>query len=208
MHLVLRSPPLAESSAARILGSAHPLARALDRRTALHVELLVEALLLVGGCVGLMTGAEAALPLAITAGMVAAGTGARLMFVKAQIHSAVLVLLAEGRDRLPVGEVQEARARLLDVRRRQREARWLRDLADELGRGAPARVPPLISPRVVAAVRAELVAAAADLTSEAPSVASLAVLEQLSYEPWSPLFGQDAQALREALSRVRFLLAS
>jgi hypothetical protein len=46
------------------------------------------------------------------------------------------------------------------------------------------------------------------LTTDEPGVAGLALLEQLACEPWSPLFGEDARALREALSRVRFLLAA
>jgi hypothetical protein len=36
----------------------------------------------------------------------------------------------------------------------------------------------------------------------------LALLELVSYEPESPLFGDDALQLREALARVRFRLAA
>jgi hypothetical protein len=46
------------------------------------------------------------------------------------------------------------------------------------------------------------------LAREADGVAGLALLEQLVSEPWSPLFGDDIEALRQALSRVRFLLAA
>ena len=33
-------------------------------------------------------------------------------------------------------------------------------------------------------------------------------MEQIAREPWSPLYGEDVGALREALARVRFLLAA
>ena len=122
----------------------------------------------------------------------------------------MLELLVEGRERLPLREVQTERSRLLDVRRRQREAEWLTRVADgrDLGLAAPGRGPALISARVATAARTELWAVAAALAGERPPAEGVALAEQIAREPWSPLYGQDARALREALSRARFLLAA
>jgi hypothetical protein len=107
----------------------------------------------------------------------------------------MLELLVEVRERLPLREVQAERSRLLDARRRRREAVWLARVADgkELGLAAPGRGPALISASVATAVQTELLPAAAALDSERPAVEGVAFAEQIAREPWSPLYGQDAR---------------
>jgi hypothetical protein len=210
VHLAIRSSPLVESPAARLLGEAHPLVRSLDRRATLHLELLVVGALLLGGLLGVAGGVHAGLPVALAAGVAGTSTWLRLMLAIALIRSLVLELLAEGRESLPLAELQKARCRLLDVRHRRTQAQWLERVAAgrDLGFGLPPRVPPLISPLIAAEARCELLDVAAALARGAQGVAGLALLEQLASEPWSPLFDDDVQAVREALSRVRFLLAA
>ena len=210
MHLAIHFPSLAESPAARLLGSDHPLARALDRRACRRVELAVAGVVLAGAVVAVGEGVRAAATVAIGAAVAAVLAGVRTLVTLAQVRSLVLELLVEGRERLPLREVQTERSRLLDVRRRQREADWLKRVADgrDLVLAAPGRGPALISARVATAARSELSAVAAALASEQPAVEGVALAEQIAREPWSPLYGQDARALREALSRARFLLAA
>jgi hypothetical protein len=130
-----------------------------------------------------------------------------LMVTAAEIRSLVLVLLAEGREALSLAIV---RARLLDAGRRRGEAQWLERVANgtDLGFGVPGRVPALISPGVAAGVRIELLQVAAAISSGQAGIAGLASLRLLATEPSSPLYGEDPRVLREALSRVRFLLST
>jgi hypothetical protein len=205
VHLAIRSSPLVESPAARLLGRAHPLSQALDRRASLRVEIVVLSTVLGGSLTALAGGAEAAMPVALPAMLVAALAVLRLVTVRAVIRSLVLTLLVEGRGALPLVELQQERARLLDAERLRRVAQWLRRVADgsDLGFG----IPSLIDPRVAAGARTELLDVAAALSRDERGVAGVALLEQIACEPWSPLFGDDAEALQEALARVRFLLA-
>ena len=210
MHLAIHPPGVVESPAARLLGSGHPLVRALDRRASLHVAAVAVGAMLCGSALLAARGGDSALAVALAAGVVEALTCLRLMLAATEIHSLVLGLLVEGRERLPLPEVQKERARLLDARRRRREAQWLERVANgtDLGFGLPGRVPPLISPSVAARARVELLQVAAAVSRDQAGVAGLALLELLVTEPWSPLYGDDPRALREALARVRFLAST
>jgi hypothetical protein len=210
VHLATRSSSLVQRPAARLLGEHHPLALALDRRTSVALELLVVGVLLGGGLIEVAAGARWALPFALAAAVAAVPVWLRLSLVRACIRDEVLALLAPGRERLPLAEVQKERRRLLDGDRRRTQAEWLERVAEgrDLGFGIPGRVPTLISPRVARGARHELLEVAAAVRGGAPGVAGLALLEQLAYHPWSPLFDDDVRALQEALSRVRFLLAT
>jgi hypothetical protein len=209
MHLAIHSPPLAESPAARLLGPEHPLTRAIDRRASLRLEIAVVGAVLTAALVAVGDGAHAAVAVAVGAVLAGAVAGFRMLLTSTEIRSLVLVLLAEGCGSLPLREVQSERSRLLDVQRRQREADWLVRVADgrDLGFGVARRGQTIISPRVARAARSELLAVAAALRDETPAVEGIALAEQVAREPWSPLYGQDTRALREALARARFLLA-
>jgi hypothetical protein len=206
VHLAIRTPPLAESPAAHLLGCAHPLTRALDRRTSLRIEMVVLSAVVGGSLIAIASGAHAAMPVAIAAGVVEGAAFLRLMAVGTNIHSLVLALMVDARASLPLAELEKERARLLDARRRRRDAQWLERVADgaDLGFG----IPSLINPRVASGARIELLAVAAALSRGERGVAGLALLEQIAREPWSPLYGEDVGALREALARVRFLLSA
>jgi hypothetical protein len=209
MHLAIHSPPLAESPAARLLGPEHPLVRAIDRRSSLRLETAVVGVVLAAALVAVGEGAHAAVAVAAGAAVAGAVSGFRMLLTLTEIRSLVLDLLAEGCGSLPLREVQDERSRLLDVRRRQREADWLVRVADgrDLGFGDARRGQTIISPRLARAARGELLAVAAALRAETPAVAGVALAEQVAREPWSPMYGQDARALREALARVRFQLS-
>ena len=210
MHLALHFPPLAESPASRLLGIEHPLVRALDRRSALRVEFAVAGVVLAAAVVAVGEGIRAAAAVAIGAAVAVAVAGVRMLLPLTRIRSLVLELLVEGRGRMPLPEVQAVRCRLLDARRRRREAEWLVRVADgrDLGLSARGGGAALISARVAKGARCELLAVAAGLHDETAAVEGLALVEQIAREPWSPLYGHDARALREALSRARILMAA
>jgi hypothetical protein len=207
VHLTIHFPPLSESPAAELLGSEHLLARALDRRSALRLELVVAGVLLTAAVVAVDEGARGAAAVALGAVVAVAVAGVRMLLTLTGIRSLVLELLVEGRESLPLREAQAERCRLLDVRRREREAEWLVRVADgrDLGLCAAGGGPALISARVAKGARDELLAVAAVLRDETSAVQGLACAEQIAHEPWSPLYGQDTRALREACSRARFL---
>jgi hypothetical protein len=210
VHLTIHFPPLAESRAARLLGSEHPLARVLDRRSALRLELGVAGVLLTAAVIAVGAGARGAAAVAIGAVVAVAVAGARMLLMSTRIRSLVLELLVDGRGSVPLREVQTERSRLLDVRRRRREAEWLVRVADgrDLGLAGVGGGPALISARVVKGARTELLAVAAVLRDETSPVEGLALVEQIARGPGSPLYGRDTRALREALWRARFLLSA
>jgi hypothetical protein len=210
VHLTIHFPPLSESLAAELLGSEHPLARAFDRRSALRLELTVAGVLLTAAVVAVAEGARGAAAVALGAVVAVAVAGVRMLLTLTAIRSLVLELLVAGRGSVPLREVQAERSRLLDVRRRQREAEWLVRVADgrDLGLPAAGGGPALISARVAKGARDELLAVAAVLRDDTSAVQGLALAEQIARESWSPLYGQDTRALREACSRARYLSAA
>jgi hypothetical protein len=210
VHLAIRSSPLVESSAARLLGEHHALTRALERRAAIHVEMLaMVALLVVCGVAGEIGIAEA-VPVALVAAPAGVVSWIRAFEAGIRVRGLVLQLIADGRGRLPLPEIEDQCARLLDPQHRRDQVEWLTALAkgEHFAFGVPRRVPPIINRRVVAAAREELMEVAYALSGDERGLAGLALLELVSYEPESPLFGDDALQLREALARVRFRLAA
>ena len=210
MHLATHPPGVVESPAARLLGSVHPLVRALERRASLHVAAVAVGAMLSGSALLAARGGDSAIAVALVAGVVEAPTCFRLMLATTEIRSLVLSLLVEGRGRLPLPDAQKERARLLGARRRRREAQWLERVANgtDLGFGIPGRVPPLISPSVAVRARIELLQVAGAISRDQAGVAGLALLQLLATEPWSELYGDDPRALREASARVRFLAST
>jgi hypothetical protein len=132
----------------------------------------------------------------------------RLVLRASAERDVVLDLIVDGRGDLPLRSVARERRRLLDRRHRVRLARALDALRDEaatsLVRGS-SRLP-LYDRRVVAAVVPELRPAAQALRRGDASVRGVALSERLLSGHDSPLYGGDADRLREELRRIRFLL--
>ena len=75
MHLAIHPPGVVESPAARLLGSGHPLVRALDWRASLHVAAVMVGALLCGSLAfSLHVEATRRLAVALAAGVVEALT--------------------------------------------------------------------------------------------------------------------------------------
>ena len=132
----------------------------------------------------------------------------RLVLRASARRDIVLDLIVDGREALPLRSVARERRRLLDRRHRVLLARALDALREEAAiplvrRSSPL---PLYSRRVVAAVAPELEETAQALRRSDASVRGVALSERLLSGHDSPLYGDDADRLREELRRVRFLL--
>jgi hypothetical protein len=131
----------------------------------------------------------------------------RLVLRASARRDIVLDLIVDGREALPLRSVARERRRLLDRRHRVLLARALDALREEAAIPLVRRSSlPLYSRRVVAAVAPELEETAQALRRTDASVRGIALSERLLSGHDSPLYGDDADRLREELRRVRFLL--
>lgn len=193
----LQSPP-------EVLGTGHPLARAVDLIGILRRQSAATSLVIVISAVGVFLGAERArAPLIVAVAVqlvLAAGLAAAVALGRERARD----LLIEGGDvRLPV--LARERRRLLGRRRRDALAGGLEDLV----RCAERRdciLPgsrPIFDPFLVRQVSAELLALASDLRSATVGVRGVARIERLLTIGTSPLFGTAADELRAELARIR-----
>jgi hypothetical protein len=207
VHLAIHSSQLVKSDAARLLGGDHPLTRALAERAAVRSQLWLISALDAGSWGAHALGVYPAAPIAIAAGVVWLVWCCRAALAEVRTHDVALETIAAGGARLPLDVVARERERLLDGERRRRLARWLETVGGgrDLGFGQGC-TRPLLSAPVMRAVRRELEDVAAQVDGEAPSVAGLALLERLVRNGASPLYGEDATALRQELWRIRWRL--
>src|SRR5262249_9647312 len=120
-------------------------------------------------------------------------------------------IVLEGRETLPVPVVQRERRRLLDQSTRGYVARSLERVLQHVTRRptpVPPSVPPLFDVGTVATVVDDLQAIIALLRSDHPQARGVALAERLLTEGFSPLYGENAIALRDELRRVRYLLTA
>jgi hypothetical protein len=199
----------ASISDAELLGAAHPLVR-VSRRVATVERQALAAAAVLAASVGVGDHV-----LASAVRVSAAGVLLVLLVVVAALtderRRLALDLIVEGLDCLPVRAVARERHRLSGARTQVRLAKsFERVLEEGLGLGprrlAPAPLP-MVRSSVAAAVLAELAAVTACLRS-GPGLRGVALVERLLTDGESPLYGEDATALRAELRRARFLLGS
>jgi hypothetical protein len=195
-------------SDSELLSPAHPLVRVSRRVAAVKRQALAAAALLVGS---FGVGDDA---LASAVRVSAAGVLLVLLVVLAVLREErrrlALDLIVEGQEWLPVRAVVRERDRLAGARAQVRLAKSFECVFEEglgLRRLAPAPLP-MVRPSVAAAVLAELAAVTALLRSGRPGLRGVALVERLLTDGESPLYGEDAAALRAELGRARFLLWS
>jgi hypothetical protein len=172
---------------------------------------LVAAGLLSASIAALAAGASAALPYVVAAALVQAGLACGMAVLRESKRELVLDLIIQGREDLPLPAIERHRRRLLDRRTRVRVAASFDSIIEEAAK--PPRVP-LLSPAllidaaVVRPLLQELRAVVALLQARPESAAGVAAAERLLSDGGSALYRSDAQALREELARVRYLLES
>jgi hypothetical protein len=195
----------------QLLNPDHPLVQtSSDLAAALHQVAAVGAVL-VGSVLALILGATGAVPLVIGAAIVLLALVAIAGQLWDRRRRAARDLVLEGRETLPVPVVQRERRRLLEERTRGYVARSLERVLQHVTRRptpVPASVRPLFDVRTVATVVEDLQAIIALLRSEAPQARGVALAERLLTEGFSPLYGENALALRDELRRVRYLLTA
>jgi hypothetical protein len=192
------------------LRSDHPLMRAAaasrcTRRQSVHV-----AAVLAGGTVARAEGAAWATPLLISAVIVLVFLALRLALCEQRKREGAIELILEGRDQLSIATVRRQRDRLLAPRTSSRLADDLREILDEstAGAGSFSYTRPIYQRGIIAAASDDLRSVIALLRGRHTSPRGIARAERLLTHGTSPLYGIDAQALRDELANVRRLLAS
>jgi hypothetical protein len=195
-------------SDAELLGAAHPLVRVSRRVATVERQALATAAVL-AALVGV---GDEAFASAVTVS--AAGVLLVLLVIVAVLmderRRQALDLIVEGQEWLPVRPVVRERDRLASTRAQVRLAKSFECVFEEglgLRRLAPASLP-MVRPSVAAAVPAELAVVTALLRSGRPGLRGVALVERLLTDGESPLYGEDAAALRAELRHAHSLLCS
>jgi hypothetical protein len=210
MHPSVHLPPsFAQASRARaVLGSDHPLVRALELEDVVRRDLLVVAAMLAP--LALIAWLRVAFaPWLLGAALVsAAALVALVAILRARRREFALALILEGHERLPVQAVAAERARLLAADHRRMLARsleLLRAAASERHDWLRSGTLPY-SARTITAAAPAMREVEALLRSERPGTRGVALAQRLLVDGRSPLHGSDAHALREELRRIAVLL--
>ena len=188
--------------------SDHPLVRATEAVGYTGRQCVYVAAVLIGSVIALSEGRQWAATLACSAAAVLVLLGALLAAHLQAERDCAVELVLEGRERLRIAAVQRQRQRLLSERTRQALASRLADVLELASAGRKFRLlaPPLFEPRIVRTVTGELRDVIESLRGEETSACGVARAERLVERAVSPLYGQNAEALREELCRVRELL--
>ena len=186
----------------------HPLVRAAEAVGYTGRQCVYVAAVLIGGVIALIEGRPWAAALAGSAAAVLVVLGLLLAAHLQAQRDCAIGLVLEGRGSLRVAAVERQRQRLLSQRTRYALASRLGEVLEQASAGRRFRLiaPPLFEPRIVRAVAHELGDVIDSLRSEGISACGVARAERLVERAVSPLYGQDAEALREELRRVHELL--
>jgi hypothetical protein len=207
--IVARASGVPRRSAGAVLGSDHPLARAIEARESVVRQLIAVAAVLAGGMIDLGEGVAWATMLVASAVVVLLGLAVIVAASMQRERDRALNLILEGRETVPVAAVQRQRRRLLDRRTRAILARNLAAMIDQASNrrtGRACRVRPLFDVGVVAAVAPDIRAVIVLLHAEDAPARGVAFVERLLTDVRTPLYGNQVEALREELNRVRLYL--
>jgi hypothetical protein len=164
---------------------------------------------LTGSVIARIEGREWAGPLAGSAAIVLLILTVLLAAHKQRERDYAIELILEGLETVPIAAVQRQCRRLLSDQTRNGLAGNLEDLIRQAARRPrlQMRVTPLpFEPTVLTMAARELRDVIGLLRTQAVSGRGVARAERLVERTVSPLYGQDADALREELRRVRDLL--
>jgi hypothetical protein len=199
---------VAEASARAQLGLDHPLVRVLDTMRFVAGQLLVVLAITAASLAAAVTGVSEAIAVAAAAVVTQVGLAGTLAILATTKRERLLDLIVEGRSGLPLAALERERDRLLDIGHRDALARSLDTLRHEAERPIlrPPSTQPLYTRRVVAAVAPDLARTSRLLRAADAGVSGVAMSEQLLGRSRSPLFGTDAERLRQELRAINFRL--
>jgi hypothetical protein len=199
---------VAQASTRALLGSDHPLVRVLDTRRAVIGQSLVVFAITAASVGAALAGVSEAIAVTAAAVVTQLALAGTLAILAATKREKLLDLIAEGRSRLPLAALERERDRLLDIGHRDALARSLDTLRHEAERPLlrPPSTQPLYTRRVIIAVAPDLARTSRLLRAADTEIAGVAMSEQLLGRSRSPLFGTDAERLRQELRAINFRL--
>ena len=214
-HRTRQSTPHEWADAEAALGPVHPLVAVLRsyqtaREQAVAVGGILAADLIVvleHAPLGLALGLPLALALACVTAQIAIGL--RVAYLAWRRRAICRQLIIDGEGDLPLRAVERERRRLETARRCAELAEAIGRLVDEAThpRSRRAFKPLIYHPAVVRAVAAELHEITRLLRYGDVDVRGVASVEALLVSGESPLYGVQAEVLRDELGRVRYFLA-
>jgi hypothetical protein len=169
------------------------------------------AAVLAGGLTARFENYGWALPLICSAALTLVVLTLLLEVYRQRERDCAIDLILDGRGSIAIAAVQRERRRLTSERARQGLARTLEDTLHEAvkPRALRARITAIpVDPTVVSTAASEIVEVISWLRFPGASARGVARAERLVENALSPLYGRDADALREELRAVRHLLAS
>jgi hypothetical protein len=197
-------------TASACLGIHHPLVQVLSQITVRLEQSAVVLAVMVASGIGLTAGVSEALALVVGAAVLQTALTCSLALLTSDARAHARDLIIEGRGDVQLITVQRERQRFLDPAYRRRLAQSL----DALRREADRRIRrtasgrSLFSPRVLADVGAELGRTSRLLRGEAVGLPGVAMADRLLGAHDSPLYGRDADRLREELHQIDVALRS
>jgi hypothetical protein len=206
----LAQPEADAGSASAVLGSEHPLTRALDDLSIAVRQVEVTVVLALATALDAAAGASWGRPALLGVAAGAVGLVARVLLLRMRRDTCVIDLLMRADSRVELAAVRRMRRRLMDPNRRRQLAKALSSARATVTTSASARLVafPLANPRVIAAVDGELTDVIALLACSTASVCGVAWVWRLLEGPATPLYGDDPRALREQLTQIRYALSS
>ena len=195
-------------TAADLLGQTHPLTRATRRFEIAVVQLLAALAILMA--IVLSAHGSARPPEIVAAAATCAALGGLALGTWCSRRRHALELILAGHEDLPLDELETLRRRLQDPHRRQLLAasleRYLRS-AERWHRTAPP-LRPVGNARLLLPLEGDVRAIAGLLRADTVArVRGVALCEWLLTDgASSPLYGNDGEALRRELGRIRFCL--
>jgi hypothetical protein len=188
-----------------VLGSGHPLTRALEAsRRAVH-QLAVAGAVLVGAGTAAAAGGAVAPSLLIAAGIAVIGFGCRLALLADQTRLEARNAVIDGRDRVQLPSVRAECRRLADPLVHERLAQWVQALGNPRDADTPAG---RWTGAAVREVGPQLCEIALLLGTGHTGIRGVAMLERLLSNGAAPLYGDDPRVLAEELGRIRYHLSA
>jgi hypothetical protein len=210
MHLVpgVRHESQEHRSASDLLGSDHPLVRALDQSQLLATQSVVVGALMCAGLVAVLEGVSEGLSIVLAASAVEATVACRAAVVAYSRRERAIDLIVEGRGDLPLQAVARERRRLIEPAHRHRAAASLDAMRADAGTPTRPRAFawPIYNVRAIRAVAPELAAVARLLEHDDAPVRGVAMAERLVCDGTSSLYRADVGRLYEELRRIRYHL--
>jgi hypothetical protein len=214
LHAIARiahvAPHADEAAAADVLGADHELVRVLARRRALTVQILVTTLALALAVLGLVRGTASAPAILGAAALVQLALLVAVPYFRTRTREIAEELIASGHHRsLGLRVVNRELRRLTSRKERERIACSLEHLLRDAERWyslLPAHLP--LGVRALRETAPEARDVVTLLRADGAQARGIALTARLLWDGMSPLYGEEAEELREELNRIRYLLAA